>query len=174
MPRTRTGSPGRPTGTTLPFKIKDFNLSNGTVFHPRRLFLGPAVRPGCVIVNVLELTEAKGRGVMRAVVVTEIGGPEVLVTAEHPDPTPGPGEVVVETAAAGVNFIDIYRRSGIYQQPLPYVPGHEGAGVVVAVGDGVTGVAVGDRVAWHDAPGSYAERVAVPAALAVPVPDGPA
>jgi NADPH2:quinone reductase len=109
---------------------------------------------------------------MRAIVVTELGGPEVLVHAEHPDPEPGPGQVVVEAAAAGVNFIDIYRRSGVYQQPLPYVPGSEGAGVVVAVGDGVTDVAVGDRVAWHDARGSYAERVAVDAAMVVPVPDG--
>jgi NADPH:quinone reductase len=109
---------------------------------------------------------------MRAIVVTEIGGPQVLVAAEHPDPEPGPGQVVVEAAAAGINFIDIYRRSGVYRQPLPYVPGHEGAGVVVAVGPGVTGVAVGDRVAWHDAPGSYAERVLVDAAMTVPVPDG--
>jgi NADPH2:quinone reductase len=109
---------------------------------------------------------------MRAIVVNEIGGPEVLAAVEHPDPEPGPGEVVALTAAAGVNFIDIYRRSGVYHQPLPYVPGHEGAGTVVAVGEGVTDVAVGDRVAWHDAPGSYAERVVVPAAKIVPVPDG--
>ena len=110
---------------------------------------------------------------MRAIVVTETGGPEVLVHAEeHPDPEPGPGQVVVEAAAAGVNFIDIYRRSGVYNQPLPYVPGSEGAGTVVAVGEGVTDVAVGDRVAWHDASGSYAERVVVDAAMTVPVPDG--
>jgi NADPH:quinone reductase len=110
---------------------------------------------------------------MRAIVVNETGGPEVLVHAEeHPDPAPGPGQVVVEAAAAGVNFIDIYRRSGVYKQPLPYVPGSEGAGTVVAVGEGVTDVAVGDRVAWHDAAGSYAERVVVDAAMTVPVPDG--
>jgi NADPH:quinone reductase len=110
---------------------------------------------------------------MRAIVVNETGGPEVLVHAEHPDPEPGPGQVVVEAAAAGVNFIDIYRRSGVYRQPLPYVPGSEGAGTVVAVGEGVTDVAVGDRVAWHDAHGgSYAERVAVDADMTVPVPDG--
>jgi NADPH2:quinone reductase len=110
---------------------------------------------------------------MRAIVVNETGGPEVLVHAEeHPDPEPGPGQVVVEAAAAGVNFIDIYRRSGVYNQPLPYVPGSEGAGTVVAVGEGVTDVAVGDRVAWHDAAGSYAERVVVDAAMTVPVPDG--
>src|SRR6202046_1132243 len=111
---------------------------------------------------------------MRAIVVNETGGPEVLVHAEqHPDPEPGPGQVVVEAAAAGVNFIDIYRRSGVYRQPLPYVPGSEGAGTVVAVGEGVTDVAVGDRVAWHDAHGgSYAERGAVDADMTVPVPDG--
>ena len=109
---------------------------------------------------------------MRAIVVNQTGGPEVLVHAEeHPDPEPGPGQVVVEAAAAGVNFIDIYRRSGVYNQPLPYVPGSEGAGTVVAVGEGVTDVAVGDRVAWHDASGSYAERVVVDAAMTVPVPD---
>ena len=109
---------------------------------------------------------------MRAIVVNETGGPEVLVHAEeHPDPEPGPGQVVVEAAAAGVNFIDIYRRSGVYKQPLPYVPGSEGAGTVVAVGEGVSDVAVGDRVAWHDAAGSYAERVVVDAAMTVPVPD---
>jgi len=108
---------------------------------------------------------------MRAIVVNETGGPGVLVHSEHPDPEPGPGQVVVEAAAAGVNFIDIYRRSGVYRQPLPYVPGSEGAGTVVAVGEGVTDVAVGDRVAWHDASGSYAERVVVDAAMTVPVPD---
>jgi NADPH:quinone reductase len=111
---------------------------------------------------------------MRAIVVNQTGGPEVLVHAEeHPDPEPGPGQVVVEAAAAGVNFIDIYRRSGVYHQPVPYVPGSEGAGTVVAVGEGVTDVAVGDRIAWHDAHGgSYAERVAVDADMTVPVPDG--
>jgi NADPH:quinone reductase len=109
---------------------------------------------------------------MRAIVVTEAGGPEVLRVAEYPDPVPGPGQVEVEVAAAGVNFIDIYRRSGVYPQPLPYVPGSEGAGVVLAVADGVTDIAVGDRVAWHAASGSYAERVLVDAAVAVPVPDG--
>ena len=109
---------------------------------------------------------------MRAIVVSELGGPEVMVAREQPDPVAGPGQVVVEVAAAGVNFVDIYRRSGVYGQPVPYVPGSEGAGVVRAVGEGVTRFAAGDRVAWGDAPGSYAERAAVPAAQAVPVPDG--
>ncbi len=109
---------------------------------------------------------------MRAIVVTEQGGPEVLALAEHPDPVPGPGEVVVEVAAAGVNFIDIYRRSGVYKQPVPYIPGHEGAGTVTAVGDGVTAFSAGDHVAWNDCPGSYAGLIAARADKLVPVPPG--
>lgn len=79
---------------------------------------------------------------------------------------------MVRTAAAGVNFRDIYERSGVYPMPFPHVPGAEGAGTVLAVGDGVSGFAVGDRVAWADARGSYAELVVVPAEQALPVPDG--
>jgi len=109
---------------------------------------------------------------MRAIVVSELGGPEVMVLGERPDPVPGPGQVVVQVAAAGVNFIDIYRRSGVYKQPVPYVPGSEGAGTVVAVGEGVHEYSAGDHVAWCEGPGSYAERVAVAADQAVPVPEG--
>jgi NADPH:quinone reductase len=109
---------------------------------------------------------------MRAIVVSELGGPEVMVLGEWPDPVPGPGQVVVQVAAAGVNFIDIYRRSGVYKQPVPYVPGSEGAGTVVAVGEGVHEFSAGDHVAWCEGPGSYAERVAVAAHQAVPVPEG--
>jgi NADPH2:quinone reductase len=78
----------------------------------------------------------------------------------------------VRVAAAGVNFIDIYRRSGVYQVQVPHVPGSEGAGTVTAVGEGVAGFSAGMRVAWSDAPGSYAEQVALDAPRAVPVPDG--
>ncbi|GAA2599320.1 quinone oxidoreductase [Actinomadura fulvescens] len=109
---------------------------------------------------------------MRAIVVESPGGPEVLTAAEHADPVPGPGEVLIDIAASGVNFIDVYYRTGAYPQPTPYVPGVEGAGTVTAVGDGVTEVAVGDRVAWVNVQGSYAERAAVPADKVVPVPDG--
>ena len=109
---------------------------------------------------------------MRAVVAREPGGPEVLQYTEVPDPSPGSGQLVVRVAAAGVNFIDTYRRSGVYPMDYPHVVGVEGAGTVVALGDEVTGFAVGDRVAWHDSPGSYAELVAVDAASAVMVPDG--
>ena len=109
---------------------------------------------------------------MRAIVVTELGGAEVLTLAEQPDPVPGPGRVLVKVAAAGVNFIDIYQRSGYYPQPVPYVPGLEGAGTVIAAGDGVTGFAAGDHVAWAAAVGSYAEQVTVDARQLVPVPAG--
>ena len=109
---------------------------------------------------------------MRAVQVRTHGGPEVLTPAEVPDPVPAAGELLVEIAAAGVNFIDTYQRDGIYPMTLPYVPGLEGAGRVRAVGEGITDFAVGDRVAWCENLGSYAQLVAVRAAGAVPVPDG--
>lgn len=109
---------------------------------------------------------------MRAIVVTEHGGPEVLTPAEIDDPRPGPGEVVIELAAAGVNFRDVYEREGRYPKPLPDVPGGEGAGRIVAVGDGVTDLRVGDLVASASVRGGYAERAVAPAAATVPVPDG--
>jgi NADPH2:quinone reductase len=110
---------------------------------------------------------------MRAVQVAATGGPEVLEPVELPDPEPGPGELLVDVAAAGVNFIDTYKRRGIYPVDPPFVLGEEGVGRVAALGPGDTGgVAVGDRVVWANIPGSYAGRVAVPAAEAVPVPDG--
>ncbi len=111
---------------------------------------------------------------MRAVVVNEHGGPEQLRAADRPDPVPGPGELLVDVAAAGVNYMDIYQRENRppYAGPVPYVPGTEGAGTVAAAGDAVTGFGPGDRVAWTMAPASYAARVVVPAARAVAVPDG--
>jgi len=109
---------------------------------------------------------------MRAIQAREAGGPEVLELVELADPTPGPGQVLVKVAAAGVNFIDTYRRGGVYPMPFPHVVGSEGAGEVVGLGDGVTDVAVGDRVAWSDAPASYAELTLVDAPRLVPVPAG--
>lgn len=107
---------------------------------------------------------------MWAVQIDEHGGPEVLQWREVDDPSPGPGELVVELAAAGLNYIDTYHRSGLYQVSLPYTLGLEGAGTVVAVGSDVAGVAVGDRVAWANAPGSYAEQVVVRAQVVMRVP----
>ncbi len=108
----------------------------------------------------------------RAVVVRATGGPEVL-RAESRDPgPPGPGAVRVRVRAIGVNFIDVYFRSGLYPQALPFVAGVEGAGVVEAVGAGVGELALGDRVGWAGVPGSYAEVLLAPAARLVRIPDG--
>jgi NADPH:quinone reductase len=110
---------------------------------------------------------------MRVIEVESRGGPEVLSLAEHPAPQPGPGQIVAEIGAAGVNYMDIYQREGVggYRPPLPFVTGGEGAGTVIDVGEGVSSPAVGDRVAWV-APGSYAEQVVLPADRVVPVPAG--
>ncbi len=110
---------------------------------------------------------------MRAVRFHRSGGPEVLQLDEIPVPSPGPGEVRIGLRFAGVNFIDIYLRSGLYDPgPLPAMAGKEGAGVVTALGAGVTSPRIGERVAFFDAAGSYAEEVLLPAVRALPLPDG--
>ncbi|WP_424186030.1 quinone oxidoreductase family protein [Actinokineospora sp. G85] len=108
----------------------------------------------------------------KAVRVRRTGGPEVLEYRDVPELSPGPGEVLVAVAASGVNYIDTYHRGGMYPVDLPFTIGQEAAGTVTALGDGVTGVAVGDRVAWSGTMGGYAEQAVVPASAAVPVPDG--
>jgi NADPH2:quinone reductase len=108
-----------------------------------------------------------------AIVVSELGGPEVLRFQDVPDVSPGPGEARLRQTAIGVNFIDVYFRTGLYKAPaLPFTPGQEGAGVVEAVGPGVTEVSVGDRVAYAGLPGSYAEVRLAPAARLVKLPAG--
>jgi NADPH2:quinone reductase len=108
----------------------------------------------------------------KAIVVHELGGPEVLRWEEVPDAAPGPGQARVRHTAIGVNFVDVYFRNGTYKAPaVPFVPGHEAAGVVEAIGPDVTEVAVGDRVAYSFVQGSYAETRNVPAARLVPLPD---
>ena len=109
---------------------------------------------------------------MRAIQVRETGGAEVLRLTELPDPSPGPGDALVRVIRAGVNFIDVYHRTGLYRKDLPFVPGVEGSGVVEDVGSDVSRVAVGDRVAWAMTPGSYAERAVVPAWKLVRLPAG--
>ncbi|MGY0232203.1 quinone oxidoreductase family protein [Longispora urticae] len=109
---------------------------------------------------------------MRAIQVSEVGGPEVLRLVDVDRPVPGPGQAVVEVAASGVNFLDVYHRQGRYALPLPFTPGTEGAGTVVEIGPGVVDVAVGDRVGWVEIPGTYAERAVVDASRLVPLPDG--
>lgn len=112
------------------------------------------------------MVEAFGVRALRA------GGPEVLEYGPLDVADPGPGEILVDVRAAGINFIDTYRRSGVYPMDYPHTVGSEGSGVVAALGEGVTRWSVGDRVAWHDAPGSYATRAIVRADMAMSVPDG--
>jgi NADPH2:quinone reductase len=109
---------------------------------------------------------------MRAIRVEAVGGPEALRLHELPAPEPVEGEARVRIAATGVNFIDVYTRTGAYKVPTPFTPGMEAAGTVDAVGPGVSQVAVGDRVAYAMHIGSYAEQAVVPAWRLVKVPDG--
>ncbi len=110
---------------------------------------------------------------MKAVRVHEAGGPEVLQLEEVPTPAPQRGEVLIRVEAAGVNFIDIYQRSGAYALPMPFVPGQEAAGTIAAVGAGVTGLKVGDRVGcYHGGLHAYAEYAIAPAEQVVSLPTG--
>lgn len=109
---------------------------------------------------------------MRAITVTEPGGPEQLRITDCDEPQPGPADLLVEVEAAGVNFIDTYQRTGLYPIDFPFTPGMEGAGTVVSIGHDVDMFGVGDRIAWSSAIGSYAERSLVPEATAVRVPEG--
>ncbi|MFD5868621.1 quinone oxidoreductase family protein [Corynebacterium sp. NPDC060344] len=108
---------------------------------------------------------------MRGIIIDSFGGPDHLHFRDDlPDPIPGDGEVVVSVDAIGVNFTDVYQREGIYPRPLPFTPGSEGVGRIKALGPGAAGWSVGDRVAWCNAPDSYAEQVAVPADSLIAVP----
>ena len=108
----------------------------------------------------------------QAIFVRETGGAEVLRPGPLEPPEPGAGQVRVAVHAAGVNFIDVYFRNGLYPRPLPYVAGLEGAGVIEAIGPEASDLRVGDRVAWASAPGSYATHVVAPVAPLVRVPEG--
>lgn len=109
---------------------------------------------------------------MKAIQVKQTGGPEAMELVELPVPEPKANEAVVKLAASGVNFIDVYYREGRYKTTLPFVPGQEGAGQVVAVGSDAKSIKIGDRVAWTMTQGSYAEYAAVPADRLVPIPPG--
>jgi len=104
--------------------------------------------------------------------IKKTGGPEVMTLVERELDAPGPGQVRVAVEACGVNFIDVYFRTGLYPRPLPFVAGLEGAGTIRAVGPDVDAFRVGQRVAWAAAPGSYASELLAPAANLVAVPDG--
>jgi NADPH2:quinone reductase len=108
---------------------------------------------------------------MRGIQIKRYGGPEVLEYGELPDPAPGTGEALVRVRVAGVNFTDVYQRTGTYPGVLPFTPGVEGVGIVEKIGSGVTDVKVGDRVGWVMIKGGYAELVTLPAQRLVPIPD---
>lgn len=109
---------------------------------------------------------------MKTILIEQTGGAEQLHYADAPVPSPGPGQALVKMAASGVNFIDVYFRTGLYKAPLPIVPGMEGAGTVEATGPDVAEVKPGDRVAWAMVRGSYAEYAVVPARQLLKVPEG--
>lgn len=109
---------------------------------------------------------------MHAIEVAETGGPEVLTYVEKPQPSPGPGEVLIRAEAIGVNFLDTYFRSGQYPRPTPFVVGNEVCGTVEAVGEDVAALKVGDRVVTAQADGAYAEYSVAPADFVAYVPDG--
>jgi NADPH2:quinone reductase len=109
---------------------------------------------------------------MQAIVVETCGAPDVLVYRDAEQPVPKAGEALIKLEAIGVNFIDVYHRTGLYPLPRPFIPGMEAAGMIEAVGAGVTEVAVGDRVAYAMNPGAYAEYAVVPAWKLVQVPSG--
>ncbi|MEE3749908.1 quinone oxidoreductase family protein [Mycobacterium intracellulare] len=109
---------------------------------------------------------------MHAIEVGETGGPEVLRYVDTPQPSPGPGEVLIKAEAIGVNYIDTYFRSGQYPRQVPFILGQEMSGTVVDTGEGVDGVTAGDRVVTAAASGGYAEYATAPASFTAPVPDG--
>jgi NADPH:quinone reductase len=110
---------------------------------------------------------------VKQIVVNEPGGPEQMTLVDAPKPTPGPGQVLVAIAVSGVNFLDVYFRSGLYKSERPIALGSEAAGTVESVGSGVTDLAVGDRVAYTMVRGSYAEYAIVPALQLVKIPRPP-
>ena len=109
---------------------------------------------------------------VKAIEITATGGPDVLVLRDVAKPVPGPGQALIRIEASGVNFIDVYVREGRYPAKLPLIPGQEAAGTVVEVGDDVTTVKAGDRVAWCSVLGTYAEYAVAPADRLVAVPEG--
>src|ERR1017187_2643145 len=114
---------------------------------------------------------------MRAIQMTQTGGPEVMALRELPTPAPGPGQALVRIEACGVNFIDVYQREGRYPVQLPFIPGQEAAGTIASLGPAdpgaaVFGLKVGDRVAWANILGSYADFAVVPLSRLIAVPEG--
>src|ERR1017187_6003319 len=108
---------------------------------------------------------------MRAIQITQTGGPEVLALREVPTPTPGPGEALIQIEACGVNFIDVYFREGRYPAQLPFIPGQEAAGTVIGLGPDGGAVKIGGRVAWCGVSGTYAEFAVAPVSKLIAIPE---
>ena len=108
---------------------------------------------------------------MRKISISERGGPEQLKMIDAPELKAGPNEIVVNVEAAGVNYVDVYQRKGIFPLPLPYTPGLEGMGRIAALGTGIDGLKIGERIAWVNGLGSYAEQVVLPLVQAIRVPE---
>src|ERR1700722_12056008 len=123
-----------------------------------------------VIVSSPELSQEGLLSQMKAIQITQTGGPEVMSIREAPTPVPGRGEVLIRVAASGVNFIDLYVREGRYANRVPFIPGQEASGTIAAVGEGGRSIKEGDRVAWCSILGTYAEFALAPAGRVVPIP----
>ncbi|MBS0419971.1 MAG: quinone oxidoreductase [Proteobacteria bacterium] len=108
---------------------------------------------------------------MQKVVIRDVGGPGQLKLEDAAEPRAGADEVLVKVSAAGINYVDVYQRKGIYKLPLPYTPGFEGMGTITAVGSNVKQLRVGQQVAWIDTLGSYSQMLAIPASHAIALPD---
>jgi NADPH:quinone reductase len=117
-------------------------------------------------------TLQRGKTMNKAIVVKAFGGAEVLEFVEHGVGQPGPGEIRVRHTAIGLNFIDTYHRSGLYPNPLPFIPGSEAAGIVEELGEGVKEVSIGDHIVYYQPLGAYAEQRIMPAKYAIPIPEG--
>ncbi len=109
---------------------------------------------------------------MQKIVMEQNGGPEVLRLIEAEEPRLEPDELQVSVAAAGLNFLDVYQRKGVYEMPKPFTPGLEGVGEVIAIGNNAKNFVIGDRVAWINVPGSYASHLSLPSAKCVKLPKG--
>jgi NADPH2:quinone reductase len=123
------------------------------------------------VIDALPFDVIKQRCEMKQILVSRTGGPEVLKMVSAPPPSPGPGEVLVDVEAAGINYVDVYQRNGaVDYQPIPFVPGYEGVGTVRQIGPGVASIAIGTRVAWINVLGSYAQQLVLSADRAIRIP----
>lgn len=160
-------------GSVLPRAVAPERFHLSPTFRERNVGLFYLVcRCIVALAAKIKIQHRTPRPIMKAIQVLKNGGPEALTLIDIPVPKPKPEDAIVKISAAGVNFIDVYFREGRYPAPLPFTVGQEGAGVVTEVGSEVKSLKPGQRVAYSNVQGSYAEYAAVPAARLVPIPDG--